>query len=820
MRTMGRQCSGNIITTLSAAFLFCLIATSVVLNTSFAADGSGMHLPNIDDFLKLEEVGAARPSPDGRLVAVEIRRSRSEAGEAPGHELPFARSDLWILDVQTRTAIRLTDGRADGAWHWGPMWSPSGERLAYLTYLPGGVVGWSVWTRSSGRTESFEGRGTVALEVNFGSAGRTAPEGQLAGQWLDDVHLLSVFSSHAEDALGAETEIADPIARMTALWSPTREGLSSVTVWDSAHLKVCGVDYSLATLNTTTGERRDLMEGPIRGVSVSPGAKYAAVIIAIRPRHVVGNSPLDMPLDWNAYNIDAHVDTGMQVVDLHRELVLGDVAGLHDLTFLSGRRFPRWADDETHFAVPSHGVDGSDHASDVRLPDRQTHVLDTWSSLDAEILSELLSLSTWGVATDSEPHLPMQFGEQNHIWGQEQGYVLRLPGRRVEVVAKGIATVLDSFGHVLQRSDRFDALGLDEVGAGRPRRLGLIRAENYVAADVPVDSADLDQSNEKTLVNIPRTDMYLSEVDNERGTFLWLKRRGYDGGDQVLALNEHLSNVISPQRIVITYKTKSGALRRGLILAPSNFLRGIRLPLVIEVYPSTVVVDRPVEEWTVNSFYNYSRHTLVGAGYLVLIPSIPWTRGESPLEPAALVTEDVLAAASAAISQGYAHKNRIGLLGHSYGGYSALAAATRTDLFKAIVVSALYSDLASYHDSSTRQFGTRECGPSAQRLIQSELEGNGATLGMRAPPMAALDRYLRNSPYFNLASMRTPTLLIHGDQDSVSDSNSERTFFELLRLGVPTQFARYWGEGHNFSSPGNIRDALQRTQSWFNIYLQ
>ncbi|MGH8242907.1 MAG: TolB family protein, partial [Steroidobacteraceae bacterium] len=104
--------------------------------------------PELEDFLKLQEFGSVRPSPDGRLLAVEIARPR--AGERwTGIEHEAARSDLWIVEVSSGRATQITNGTEDGSWYWSSVWAPNSQRLVLLTRQADGAVRLALWERGS-----------------------------------------------------------------------------------------------------------------------------------------------------------------------------------------------------------------------------------------------------------------------------------------------------------------------------------------------------------------------------------------------------------------------------------------------------------------------------------------------------------------------------------------------------------------------------------------------------------------------------------------------------------------------------------------------
>jgi dipeptidyl aminopeptidase/acylaminoacyl peptidase len=152
--------------------------------------------------------------------------------------------------------------------------------------------------------------------------------------------------------------------------------------------------------------------------------------------------------------------------------------------------------------------------------------------------------------------------------------------------------------------------------------------------------------------------------------------------------------------------------------------------------------------------------------------------------------------------------DRVALLGHSYGGYTTMAAITQSNRFRAAVAISGISNLIT----------NWEYQPSLQRLAPEEgLRFNWSTGytessqgGMGVPPWSDPDRYIRNSPVFAADKIVTPLLLLHGDQDVVDLAQSEAMFSALFRQSKDAQLVTYWGEGHAIMSPGNVRDMYTR----------
>lgn len=147
---------------------------------------------------------------------------------------------------------------------------------------------------------------------------------------------------------------------------------------------------------------------------------------------------------------------------------------------------------------------------------------------------------------------------------------------------------------------------------------------------------------------------------------------------------------------------------------------------------------------------------------------------------------------------------RLGIAGGSYGGYHVNWAIGHTQRFRAAV-----SDRSVMNRLST--FGTSDIGP------QREFEYGDA------PPWETTDRYLQQSPLTYIGAAKTPTLVVHSEQDlRCPIEQGEQLYMALLRLGVPTEFVRFANESHELSRSGKPWHRvfrLDRYLDWFARYL-
>lgn len=192
---------------------FCALA-SAAKAAPVAVSGRPL---TMDDILALSFIDRATLSPDGRSVAVVIRRSAT-AGEVYGrtaYEIDPTRSDVWLISSQSASSRNLTRGRGRSAGSWCATWSPDGRRLAMLSTRPEGrepqggdnvrIYAWDKMTDRVARVSSA----AVMTETRYGSpinalnlaGGAQEGSGKLhcseQGEgspilWLDDHRLLAV----------------------------------------------------------------------------------------------------------------------------------------------------------------------------------------------------------------------------------------------------------------------------------------------------------------------------------------------------------------------------------------------------------------------------------------------------------------------------------------------------------------------------------------------------------------------------------------------------------------------------------------------------
>jgi len=140
-------------------------------------------------------------------------------------------------------------------------------------------------------------------------------------------------------------------------------------------------------------------------------------------------------------------------------------------------------------------------------------------------------------------------------------------------------------------------------------------------------------------------------------------------------------------------------------------------------------------------------------------------------------------------------KNREAALGASYGGYMANWLLGHTDRFKCIVS----------HDGT---FNTESAYGTTEELWFPEWEFKG-------PPWKQRELYRKWSPHLFADKFKTPTLVVHGQNDYRLDvSEGFQLFTALQRLKVPSKMLYFPDEGHWVLKPQNSRLWYKTVNDW------
>jgi dipeptidyl aminopeptidase/acylaminoacyl peptidase len=269
--------------------------------------------------------------------------------------------------------------------------------------------------------------------------------------------------------------------------------------------------------------------------------------------------------------------------------------------------------------------------------------------------------------------------------------------------------------------------------------------------------------------------------------------------------NKYLKNLklCTPHRY--TWENELGDQIDGWIMKPINYEEGEKYPAILQIHggPLGIYGEGIYQEFQI----------LTSAGYTVLYTNPRGSAGYDEKYAASLngrhgtidykdlmdFTKDALKRFS------FIDENRIGVTGGSYGGYLTNWIITQTDLFKAAVTCRSTCNRHSHHG-------------------YSDLGYKHGTSGNMGYPWRDEEKLLEQSPLRYVKNIKTPTLIIHSENDlRCTIQQAEEFFVALMELGVDTEMVRFPDENHELSRSGKPMHREERFKHilrWFDKYLK
>jgi dipeptidyl aminopeptidase/acylaminoacyl peptidase len=165
---------------------------------------------------------------------------------------------------------------------------------------------------------------------------------------------------------------------------------------------------------------------------------------------------------------------------------------------------------------------------------------------------------------------------------------------------------------------------------------------------------------------------------------------------------------------------------------------------------------------------------------------------------------DLMAAVDLVSERSYVDTDRLGLHGYSYGGFMSSWIIGHDDRFKAAVIGAPCINLHRMYETSDIgvSFGENQWGGSSIKNVEA---------------------LVQRSPLTYASNVKTPALLLHGEQDyRCPIEQSEQFFVALKRHDKDIELVRFPESAHGFRTaahPKLRQEYYQRMVDWFEKYL-
>lgn len=279
----------------------------------------------------------------------------------------------------------------------------------------------------------------------------------------------------------------------------------------------------------------------------------------------------------------------------------------------------------------------------------------------------------------------------------------------------------------------------------------------------------------------------------------------FNNAKQVSETNPFQKDYAWGKSELIEYTNANGKKLQGSLFYPADYQPGKKYPMITYIYE---LLSDGIHSYSSPSQTNYYSTTVfTQQGYFVLRPDIVFDAGD----PGISSVRTMEAAVKVVVDKGLIDEKKVGLIGHSWGGYQAGYAVTQTDIFAASVAGAGLTNLTSMSGMIAWAFGGA---PENEHFEVSQER-------MIVPVFKDVDSYVRNSSIFSVEQLNTPLLFEVGDNDKNVDWRQGIEYYNAARR-ARKQFVLlvYANEGHGLRAEKNSSDYQYRILKWFGHYLK
>ncbi len=709
-------------------------------------------------------------SPDGKWVAYTLKdpcRGEKVDDERYGF---FTRSgvrifevgcDVWIANTTSGQSKCLTGGKGSS---WGPVWSPDGNYLVFYSDRDRQTRLW-LWEKA---TDTLRRVSDITVRPYFGDeVVRWTPDSRKVlckivpeGMTLEDTLDLIVGPPTAADDEKRDSQ-PSPLIYRSPIVSEQDDCVeeSQENTLDTDVTNVYLADLALIDVFSGSAERI-VCRHKVTRYWLSPDATKVAFTV----------------LTENAYDIAV-----VSLSDCDPHVIASDVQSEHRFSV-------SWSPKGDLLSYTSAGDcfiasvrgDAPQNLTSTSHPSfGNTYRAPLWDT-SGQNLYLLASDTLWRIS----------------IADSSVNAVIQIPNRRlIEVVspARGGRFWSPDEGeslYLMARDDKTKKIGFYKVNlsTGQFSQLMEIDANCGSPAILTIDVSD---DNQRVIY---------TRQDAQRCEDIWIAGVDFQNPRQLTHVNPVDDTVVMGAGRLINWRSLDGEELNGALLLPANYEPGKRYPLVVWVYGGDRGGDNVNQFGLVGPGIN-NLQLLATRGYAVLFPDAPLQKG-TPMQDLA---KTVLPGVDRAIEMGIADPERLGVMGHSYGGYCTLVLIAQTTRFKAAISSGGYGNLIGSYGHMRR---------------------DGSTYGeskLGSTPWESRDRYIENSPVFYLDRIQTPLLLLHGELDNAVPSFlADEIFVGLRNLGKWVMYTKYEGESHAPADweYANQMDYWNRIVTMFDTFLK
>jgi len=281
-----------------------------------------------------------------------------------------------------------------------------------------------------------------------------------------------------------------------------------------------------------------------------------------------------------------------------------------------------------------------------------------------------------------------------------------------------------------------------------------------------------------------------------------------ENGKEERQLTFHNRELLSQLQLVpserVTWKSADGLTIEGFLKKPVGWQAGKKYPMILAIHGGP------------NGMFGFhweiDEQLYAGNGYAVLLTNPRGSSGYGAkfqrgvnLEWGGKAYQDIIGGVEAVLSRNsWLDRTRLGVVGHSYGGFMTDWIVTQTNMFKAAIAISGISDFISVE-------GTRDAAYGHSRDFGGDL-------------FDAFDTFWKYSPLRLAAKVKTPILFLHGEADQrVPVSQAEEYFRAIKHFGGTAELVIFPRETHMLpltSEPKHLVETYEWRAYWFNRWVK
>ncbi|WP_313101640.1 alpha/beta hydrolase family protein [Epilithonimonas sp.] len=257
----------------------------------------------------------------------------------------------------------------------------------------------------------------------------------------------------------------------------------------------------------------------------------------------------------------------------------------------------------------------------------------------------------------------------------------------------------------------------------------------------------------------------------------------------------------------ISFTNSEGVKLTGILYYPLNYNKELKYPMIVGIYQRQSKLGN---KYLADRFYDkvegFNIRSYLVASYFVFFPDIVFDKRGTGFS----ALDCVHSALDALKGHRTIDFKKIGLIGHSHGGYETNFIATHSDRFAAYASGAGNSDLVKSYFSFNYNF----LKPFYYQFENGQYEMPGSFEDYK-------ELYISNSPIYSVSNVNAPILLWAGKKDQNIDWSQVMEFYIGLKRNHKNAVALFYAdEGHGLLNPSNQSDISTRIREWFGYYLK